>query len=88
MTWTREKIRAELFAVLGQHAQPGAEVADQSHLVGDLGIDSLGVMESLADIEDKFKLQIPDDALSHVETVADVAGYLEKRLAGEGRLEG
>jgi acyl carrier protein len=88
MTWTREKIRAELLSVLGQHAQPGTEIAESSHLVGDLGIDSLGVMESLADIEDKFQLRIPDDALAHVETVADVAGYLEKRLADEGRLEG
>ena len=46
MMWTRDSIRKELLAVLGEHAQGGAAIHEDSHLVGDLGIDSLGVMES------------------------------------------
>lgn len=88
MKWTRETVRGELSALLQQHAQSGAEITDQSHLVGDLGLDSLGVMEIVADIEDKFALNIPDDALREVETVADVAKAIETRLAADGRLEG
>lgn len=88
MTWTRETVRGELFELLGQHVQAGAPIAESSHLVGDLGIDSLGVMEIVAAIEDKFRLNIPDDALREVETVADVAAAIETRLAREGRLEG
>ncbi len=49
--------------------------------MADLGIDSLGVMEILADIEDKFVLNIPDEALKEVETVSDVAAAIEVRLA-------
>lgn len=88
MTFTRDKVRSELFGLLGQHVQEGAAIGDQSHLVADLGIDSLGVMETVADIEDKFGLSIPDDALRSVETVADVVKAVEVRLEREGRLEG
>lgn len=88
MKFTREKVHEELRAILGAHAQAGAKVTDSSHLVGDLGIDSLGVMEVLADIEDKFNLSIPDEALRDVDTVASVMRAIEIRLQKEGRLEG
>ena len=88
MTWTRETVRAELIKVFAQHAQAGAEITESSHLVADLGIDSLGVMEILEVLEDKFNLKIPDEALREVEKVADVAKAIETRLKSEGRLEG
>jgi len=88
MMWTRETVRAELFDVLKAHAQSEVEVTDKSHLIGDLSIDSLGVMEVVADLEDRFKLHIPDDALREVETVGDVASTIESRLQNDGRLAG
>lgn len=88
MTWTKESVRGELRQLFVQHAQSGVDITEASHLVGDLGLDSLGVMEIVADIEDKFKLNIPDDALREVETVADVTAAIEKRLEAEGRLAG
>lgn len=88
MKFHREKVREELRGILGNHAQDGATVTDKSHLIGDLGIDSLGVMEVLADIEDKFHLSIPDEALRDVSTVESVYKAIEERLAREGRLEG
>jgi acyl carrier protein len=88
MTWTQDAVRSELHKLLGQHVQGGTTIDDQSHLVADLGIDSLGVMEILADIEDAFQLSIPDEALREVETVADVTAAIEVRLRGAGRLQG
>ena len=88
MQFSREKVRAELLAILSSHAQAGAKVQDSAHLVGDLGIDSLGVMEVIADIEDKFQLSIPDEALRDVDTVASVIRSIEKRLQDTGRLAG
>jgi acyl carrier protein len=46
----------------------------------------VGVMEVVADLEDKFKLHIPDDALRDVGTVADVAKAIAVRLQKDGRL--
>ncbi len=88
MSWTRDGVRSELFKVLQQHASSESTVSESSHLVADLGIDSLGVMEVLADLEDTFKIVIPDEALREVDTVADVAKALEAKLQGEGRLQG
>jgi acyl carrier protein len=88
MKWTEESVTAELIQIFGQHAQPDTAVTASSHLVADLGIDSLGVMEIMEAIEDKFDLKIPDDALREVETVADVARAIQTRLESAGRLEG
>ena len=88
MTWTREKVRSDLIELLGQYVQTETPISESSHLVADLGIDSLGVMEIVGAIEDKFRLNIPDDALREVESVADVAAAIETRLEREGRLEG
>ena len=86
MSWTRENVRTEVIEILRPHAQAGAELTATSHIVADLGIDSLGVMEVVADLEDKFKIRIPDEALREVNTVADVAKAIEVRLKTEGRL--
>jgi acyl carrier protein len=88
MQFTREKVRAELLQILGSHAQSGVAVTEASHLIGDLGIDSLGLMELIAELEDRFGLSIPDDALKDVDTVASVCREIEARLKKAGRLEG
>jgi acyl carrier protein len=86
MTWTTETVRSEIRKVFQQHVQGSTAVSDTSHLVADLGIDSLGQMEVVAEIEDTFKLRIPDEALRHIETVADVTAAIESRLKDDGRL--
>jgi acyl carrier protein len=88
MKWTRETVRSEVLGLFGNHALAGVEVTEKSHLIADLGIDSLGVMEVVADLEDKFKLTIPDEALRDVNTIADVFAAIETRLTADGRLEG
>lgn len=88
MTWTRETVMTDLVALLGEYTEPGAEINDKSHLVADLGIDSLGVMEILQNIEDKFGFEIPNDLLTELETVADVHKAIVTRLEAAGRLSG
>jgi acyl carrier protein len=88
MNWTRETLRTELIRLLERHTSDGVEVKESSHLVADLSIDSLGVMELLAEIEDRFELNIPDEVLREVNTVADVAMTIENKLHNDGRLAG
>jgi len=86
MKWTRDKVRDEVIEILRPHAQGDVTLTEQSHLVADLGIDSLGVMEVVADLEDKFRLHIPDDALREVESITDVVKAITVRLESDGRL--
>lgn len=86
MTWTRETLRSDLMKVFEQHSTNSTSLTAKSHLVADLGIDSLGVMELIGDLEDVFKLTISDEALREIGTIGDVEKAIETRLQSDGRL--
>ena len=50
-----------------------------SRLIDDLKADSLDIVELIMDLEQKFNIEIPDEELPKVQTVADIVGYLEKK---------
>ena len=87
MSWNSDTLRNEITAVLKSYAEGATELEDKTELVADLGLDSLAVMEVVADIEDKFKLTIDDEDLQAVTTVGDVVQAIETRLRDDGRLE-
>jgi acyl carrier protein len=62
---------------------PTSMTANQS-LREDLGLDSMATIELLFRIEEAFDLQIPDEHLQGLVTVADVTSYVEKRLNPPG----
>ncbi|MCC6525724.1 MAG: acyl carrier protein [Polyangiaceae bacterium] len=84
-SWGHEAVVKELMRVLEVHTEHKVELRESTELVGELGIDSLGVMEVVAELEDKFGLTIADDDLREVETVGDVARAVETRLRADGR---
>lgn len=89
MTWNRQNVEKKVLEVFTQHRQAEddvVEVTGATKIVADLGIDSLGVMEVLADIEDEFKLVIPDEALKSMETVGHVISAITERLEQDGKL--
>ena len=60
--------------------QDPSSITEQHHLRDDLGLDSMAVIELLFEIEDRFKIQIPDQDLPGLSTVASVATYVQQRL--------
>ena len=50
--------------LLRRHVDGGRAIRPTDHIQNDLGLDSLGVMEVVADIEDRFEVNIPTDTLS------------------------
>lgn len=68
-----DKVIAELRKV----AAPGTEIQPQSSIMGDLGLDSLTVMNFVMSLEDAFDISLPMDRIAQVETVADLAKALE-----------
>ena len=55
-----------------------------SSLQRDLGFDSLGLSELVLRTEKEFKLRLPDDLLSRLETPADLADEIRKLSANTG----
>jgi acyl carrier protein len=53
----------------------------ESTSIGELGMDSLAVLEIIGSLERRLRIQIPDEGLAGVETVRDLLDEVEKRLA-------
>ena len=74
-------IAIEIRTALAQHLKRDvSKVRPQDRLREDLGLDSLAMIELLFKIEEHFDLEIPNEDLSRVTTVADVTAYVEEKL--------
>ena len=56
------------------------DIEMQSNFVNDLGIDSLGFVELVMELEDEFGLDIPDEDAKDLRIVADVYNYLDDNV--------
>lgn len=78
-------VKAEVMNVvasqLGKLVQPGVKVTPQSSITGDLGLDSITVMNFVMWLEDAFDVSIPLDRLVDTETVGDLVSLLESLCA-------
>jgi acyl carrier protein len=64
--------------ILKKHVDGERTIRPNDHIQNDLGLDSLGVMEVVADVEDRFSVSIPNEVLSDIATVEDIANALVK----------
>jgi len=63
-------------------------VTENTNLVADLELDSIGIAELVANIEDRFKVVIPMEQLSTLRTVRDVAQNLVPLINASDNSEG
>lgn len=54
-----------------------ASVTLETSFVDDLDVDSLTLIELVAEFEDEFDIEIDEDKLEDIKTVGDVVDYLE-----------
>jgi acyl carrier protein len=87
MSWTHAEVVNEVRSVVAEHAEGEADITEASELVADLGIDSLGVMEVVADLEDRFEMTIDEAELQDVATLGDVVTAIELRLEANDKLK-
>ncbi|NPA28071.1 MAG: acyl carrier protein [Epsilonproteobacteria bacterium] len=57
------------------------EIKEESRFVDDLGADSLDVVELVMALEEKFDIEIPDEAAEKIATVADAVKFIEEAKA-------
>jgi len=57
------------------------KVTMEASITEDLGADSLDVVDLISAIEDDFDLEIPEEAVNNIKTVADIVNYIEKNSA-------
>lgn len=56
------------------------EITMQTSLQDDLSIDSLDMIEFVADLEATFGFNVADDEMLNLKTIQDVVDYIEKKI--------
>ena len=56
-----------------------AKVTEESSFIDDLGADSLDTVELVMAFEEKFGIEIPDDAAETIQTVKNAIDYIESK---------
>ena len=74
----RDEISAIFEEVLGRPVV----ITDDTDIVEDLGMDSLGVMNFVMAIEDHYDLSIPLDRVAQIQTVSDLIHAVEDLRSG------
>jgi acyl carrier protein len=60
-----------------------AEVKPEANFTEDLGADSLDVVELVMALEEKFDIEIPDEAAEKISTVQAAVDYIEQETAAK-----
>ena len=71
-------VQHEVMTIVGRVMGKARPVTPESELLGDLGFDSLRVLELVGDLEDHFSIAVPLNALTHIKTVGQIAGEVER----------
>lgn len=81
-------VEAELRAMIMKKAPEGTEFGLDSKLI-DIGLDSLDVVEIVFEIEDKYRIQLPqNDQDTGSATFKDLCDLVEKHLATKAAEDG
>ena len=73
MSDIREQVKAVIVEQLSVNPE---EVTDDASFIEDLGADSLDIVELVMELEDKFKIDIPDEDAEKLSTVKDAIDYI------------
>ena len=73
-----EKIREILSEVSGVQL---SEVREDSRLVGDLGMSSFDLADTVVSVEEAYGVKIPDERFRELVTVADIARVIREENA-------
>ena len=74
---TRPELLPQLLEILKPFTKEGQLLRGETKLVGELGLDSLQVMQVLLKIEDHFDISIPLNNLPTIQTVQELVLEIE-----------
>ncbi len=72
------RIRSILAAQLG--LEP-SEIRPEANILDDLGADSLDVVEMVMSLEQAFDIEMPDEEVESMRTIADLERFVASALA-------
>jgi acyl carrier protein len=71
----------EVIGIIADHLGISADdIAIDSDITGDLGADSLDIVELVVKFEKRFNMEITDEEIMQILTVEDIMKYITERL--------
>lgn len=77
---TNDDIRDKIMELIDPINKKGIELKPDTTFAGDLELDSLTVMDLVAEIEDEFDILLPINKLPELETIQQVADAVEEDM--------
>lgn len=78
---TYDETLTTVVTLLRRHVPVTKTILATHSIQGDLGLDSLAVMELVADAEERFSITIPNELLMDLVTVDDVVAAVTRLAA-------
>nr|WP_295738497.1 acyl carrier protein [uncultured Acidocella sp.] len=72
------EIREIIFDTLRAALPQDRPLSDSTHIIEDLGLDSVAVMDFVMEIEDKLDISVPLDKIAEVETLGDLIATVQR----------
>jgi len=76
-----EKIKEIIARIYGVDPE---KITPETRFVEDLGADSMTTIELVAEIEDTFGIEVPDEDVEKNQTVGEAVAYVVEKLRGKG----
>mgnify|MGYP003350050171 FL=1 len=81
-------VEAELLVIVKKYMTQEMDIAPETKLT-EMGLDSLDVVEIVFEIEDKYKIQLPQSSEEMATaTFRDLCAIVEQRMSGKGEVAG
>ena len=75
-----DEIKGKIKKIVADHLGIEEEkVTEEASFIDDLGADSLDTVELVMAFEEKFGIEIPDDAAETIQTVQNAIDYIESK---------
>ena len=71
-----EKIKEMIEEMSGENTK----ISPEMRLMADIGFDSLDIVDLIFDLENEFEIEIEDEELEKIRTVADLVNIIEKKI--------
>jgi acyl carrier protein len=73
-----DEIKKEVIAIVADIAELPVEEVRPGATLRELGIDSLGGLRIVADVEKKYRIVIPEAEIGKIRTMQDIFALVEK----------
>lgn len=78
---TKQEIAAKVKEIIASKLTvEESKIVPEAKLIEDLGADSLDIPDLVADFEEAFNIEIPDEDLEKIITVGDIIDYIANKL--------